>query len=296
MRDTVRNLIKEIRKDDLFDVAAGVSFWLLLSLPAALLAGLSSVALLGDELTVELRDATLEFIERVFADQAESLTQSVRDLFEQSRPGVLSISIATAIFTLSRGFAGLIRGLDAVYDIEETRNFAHTRLLAVGLALGTLSTVALSTALWAAGGDNGIPVWLRILPAFAVLILWSSTMFHIGPNHHTPWRYDLPGAVLSAVGWLVLSLGFGWYVRILGGEESNDVIGAAGALLLALTWMWAAVVVFLIGGELNQILADRAGVIQANRTLVGRLRERRTGRLDLMPDSDDPNVAEGDEG
>jgi membrane protein len=294
MRDTLRELITEIREDDLFDVAAGVSFWLLLSLPAALLAVLSSVSLLGDDLTMELQTATIEFIDRVFADQAESLTRSVNGLFEQTRPAILSFAIATAIFTLSRGFAGLIRGLDSVYDIEETRNFLHTRLLAIGLALGTLLTIALSTATWAAGVDAGIPVWLRLLLAAAVLILWSATMFHIGPNHHTPWRYDLPGAILSAIGWLMLSLGFGWYVQLLGGEDSNSVIGAAGALLLALTWIWAAVAVFLIGGELNEILADRAGVIRANRTLVGRLRARRPDRLDVVPDSDSPHEADGD--
>lgn len=292
MGDTVRELIREIRKDGLFDVAAGVSFWLLLSLPAALLAGLSSVSLLGDDLTRELRDATIELIERVLADQADSLTATVDDLFGQRRPGVLSAAIATAVFTLSRGFAGLIRGLDAVYDIQETRNFAHTRLLAIGLALGTLSTVAVSTALWAAGADAGIPVWLRLVPAFAVLILWSATMFHLGPCHHTPWRYDLPGAVLSAVGWLLLSLGFRWYVLILGGDDSNDAIGAAGAVLFALTWMWAAVVVFLIGGELNRVLADRAGVIRANRTLAGRLRRRRASRIAAATDEADHHEAD----
>ena len=276
MVETVREMIREIRDDDLFDVAAGVSFWLLLSLPAALLAALSSVSLLGADVTDQLQTTMIEFIERVFADQADSLTVAIEDLFDERRPGVLSVSVAAAVFTLSRGFAGLIRGLDAVYDIEDTRNFAHTRLLAIGLAVGTLLTVALSTGLWAVGADAGVPAWLRVVPAFAVLIVWSATMFHIGPNHHTPWKFDLPGAATAAVGWLVLSLGYRWYVQIAGGESSNDVIGVAGAVLLALTFMWAAVVVFLIGGELNQILADRAGVIRANRTIAARIRQRRT--------------------
>ena len=279
MQRIIRKLIDEIRKDNLFDVAAGVSFWLLLSLPAALLAGLSSVSLLGDGLAKELKSVIDEFIARVFADQAMSLQESVDGIFSQNRPGVLSISIATAVFTLSRGFAGLIRALDAVYDIEDTRNFAHTRLLAIGLALGTLLTIAVSTALWVAEDDAGVPAWIRLLPALAILLLWSATMFHVGPNHHTPWRYELPGAAFAAIGWLLLSLGFGWYVRLLGGEGSNDVIGAAGALLLALTWMWAAVVVFLIGGELNQILAERAGVISTRRTLTARLRRRSNGGI-----------------
>ncbi len=28
--------------------------------------------------------------------------------------------------------------------------------------------------------------------------VWAATIFHVAPNHHTPWRYDLPGAALAA--------------------------------------------------------------------------------------------------
>lgn len=274
--DTMLDLriVREIREDELFDQAASVAFWLLLSLPAALLAGLSSVSLLGDELAQELQDAALEFIDRVFASEADTLKESVNGLFDQSRPGVLSASIATAVFTLSRGFAGLIRGLDSVYDVESSRNFAHTRLLAIGLALGTLVAVAVSTALWSLGDSVGIPTFIRLGGAFVVLVVWSATIFHVGPNHHTPWRYDVPGALVAGVGWLVLSLAFGWYVRLLGGD-GNDVIGAAGALLLGLTWLWAACVVLLIGGEINEIAASKAGVVQESRTVIDRIREQR---------------------
>ncbi len=267
-------LVREIRDDELFDQAASVAFWLLLSLPAALLAGLSSVSLLGDGLAGELQDAALEFIDRVFASEADTLKESVNGLFEQSRPGVLSASIAAAVFTLSRGFAGLVRGLDSVYDVESSRNFAHTRLLAIGLAVGTLLAVAVSTALWSLGGSVGIPSFVRLGGAFLILVVWSATIFHVGPNHHTPWRYDVPGALVAAVGWLVLSLAFGWYVRLLGGD-GNDVIGAAGALLLALTWLWAACVVLLIGGEVNEIVASNADVVQENRTVIDRIRNQR---------------------
>ncbi|MFK8023122.1 MAG: YihY/virulence factor BrkB family protein [Ilumatobacter sp.] len=271
-------LVREINEDGLFDVAAGVAFWLVLSLPAALLAGLASVSLLGDGLTAELRDLTDEFLSTVFADQYEPLSEAIDDIFDQQRTGVLSASIAVALFTVSRGFAGLVRGLDQVYDIEETRNFLHTRLLSIGLAIGTLLTVAGSVAGWVAMRDAGVPILPRLVLAMVVLVLWSATMFHVGPNHHTPWKYDLPGALIAAVGWLGLSLGYGWYVRVLGGGGANEVIGLAGALLLGLTWIWAACGVLLVGGEVNEILARRAGVVSKNRTLVGRVRAVRTRR------------------
>ncbi|MEL6892269.1 MAG: YhjD/YihY/BrkB family envelope integrity protein, partial [Actinomycetota bacterium] len=125
-----------------------------------------------------------------------------------------------------------------------------------------------STALWSLGADAAVPLPIRLLVGLLVLVVWAATMFHVGPNHHTPWRYDLPGAALTAVGWASLSLGFGWYVSIVG--DGNQFVGATGAVLLGLTWLWSACVVFLIGGELNQLVAERAGVIQDGRSLYSR--------------------------
>ena len=63
-------IVREISEDGLFDAAAGVAFWLLLSIPAAVLVGLSSVSLLSKDLTDDLQSAMIEFIERVFTSEA----------------------------------------------------------------------------------------------------------------------------------------------------------------------------------------------------------------------------------
>lgn len=262
--------------DRLLDTAAGVTFWLLLSLPATLLAVLSSVSLLGDGLATDLEQAVFEVVDRTFTDEAEGIRNAIGGLFDQPRAGLFSVSLALALFTVSGGFAGLIRALDVVYDVPETRNFVRLRLAGLGLAIGTLAAVAVSTSLWSWSGELGVPGLVRLAAALAILIAWAATMFHIGPHHHTPWRYDLPGAALAAVGWMVLSLGFGWYVRIAG--SGNELVGATGAALLGLTWMWLCCVVLLVGAELNEILADRAGVIGENTPWRHRIaRRRRTG-------------------
>ena|GEM_PF-1372631 len=116
--EIVAGLWRELHDDGLFDTAAGVAFWLLLSIPAALLATLSSVSLLGENLTGDLQASINEFIDRTFTTESSTIRDAVDGLFDQNRPGVLSVSVAVAIFTLSRGFAGLIRALDVAYDIE----------------------------------------------------------------------------------------------------------------------------------------------------------------------------------
>lgn len=270
----VRELQRESRDDGLPDTAAGVAFWLLLSLPAATLALIASMSLLGPGLAEDLHEAINDLIDRTFTTEAADLREAVDGVFDQQRPGLFSVSIAVALFTASRGFAGLIRALDVAYDIEESRGVVRLRVTAVALALGTFATIGGSTLLWVESGDAGLPSVVRLAIALVVLVLWSATMYHVGPHHRTPWRYDVPGAILAAVGWVLLTAGFGLYVRLAG--SGNQIVGVAGTALLALTWLWAACVVFLVGAELNEIIADRADAIRAPRTyahLVDRLRE-----------------------
>ena len=261
----LKRMWQEVHDDDLFDAAAGVAFWLILSVPAALLAVLSSVSLLGDDLTADLQASVNEFIDRTFTTESETIRSAVDGLFDQTRPAVLSLSVAIAVFTLSRGFAGLIRALYIAYDIEDGRRFIRLRATAIAMAIGTLATIAITTWLWVSLRDAGVPGAVRAGIALIILIAWAATLFHVGPHHHTPWRYDLAGAVLTAVGWLVVSLGFGLYVRVAGSE--NEIVGAAGTALLALTWLWIACLVFLVGAELNEIVAERAGVVNAPKDL-----------------------------
>ena len=60
---------------------------------------------------------------------------------------------------------------------------------------------------------------------------------------------------------------------VAGGPGGGFAVGLAewgdgrfvGALLLGMTWFWLVCLVLLVGGELNQILAARAGVIGDNK-------------------------------
>lgn len=261
--DITKRTWREFNDDQLVDTAAGVAFWLILSLPAAALAILSSLSVLGDDATDGLRDPINEFVERTFTTESDTIRNAVDGVFELNRPGVLSVSVAIAIFTLSRGFAGLIRALDVAYDIEEGRRAFRLRATAIGLAIGTIITVAVATSVWLALPDAGIASLIRVVVALAMLVTWAATLFHVGPHHRTPWRYDVPGAAFCACAWLAVSLGFGWYVRLA--SSGNEIVGAAGTALLALTWLWLVCLVFLVGAELNQILAERAGVIDGPR-------------------------------
>ncbi len=253
------------------DLAAGVTFWILLTLPAAVLALVSALgwlgSIIGTSLASEVERDAVDFVRRIFDDQAVSVVSTVEDLFDQQNSGLVTLSIALAFWTISRGFSGLMRALDDVYDVDQGRAWYHTRVVALFLGLGSLLVIApivmLEYFFWS---RFSIPLegTLRFAVSVLILVFWAATMFHFGPSVRTKWHWDLPGAVVAAVLWWALTLGFGVYVDIA--SAGNDVLGAIGAFILALTWVWLAAQGLLIGAAVNSILGDRLGINRAKRS------------------------------
>ncbi len=267
------------------DLAASVTFWLLVSLPATVLALL---AILGpiDQLfsrvfpdesgTVafqrQIQTEVSEFISRILTDEGSNIRESVTALFNDTNAGLSLISGAFALWSISRGFAGLIRALEDIYDIaaDARRPWYITRVVAVLLGVGSvlipLPLIVLDQFVWGRLGSNPLLDSLRIVTLVAVLILWASIVYHFGPATRSRWLHDLPGAIVAALMWWLLTLGFSQYVDLtMAAEGANEVRAAVGIFLLAITWIWLAAQVLLIGGAVNQIFGDRLGISRSAR-------------------------------
>jgi membrane protein len=255
------------------DLAASVTFWIVVSLPALVLTLLAVLGPLDQAISVgvttRLQSEAEDFIATLFTGEArETVTRTVRGLFVESSSSLAIVSSSLTIWSISRGFAGLIRALEDIYDIEDRRPWYHARVVAVLLGLGTiLMPVPLILAeifLWS-GFDGGIvETVLRTALSLVVLVLWASVLFHYGPAERHRWRLDLPGAVVAALGWWLLTFGFARYVTWT--ANANELRVAVGALLLALTWIWLAAQILLVGGAVNYLLGERLGVTRGRRS------------------------------
>lgn len=269
------------------DLAASVTFWLLISLPATVLALLAILGpidrLFGMMFPLETSGVELEFqsriqlevsefIGRILTDEGGEIQATITALFSDTNPGLSLISAAFALWSISRGFAGLIRALEDIYDIaaDERRPWYITRVVAVVLGVGSvllpLPLIVLDLVVWDRVGSNPLFDTLRIVTLVAVLILWASIVYHFGPAMRSRWLHDLPGALIAALMWWLLTIGFGQYVDLtLAAEGADEVRAAVGIFLLAISWIWLAAQVLLIGGAVNQILGDRLGISRSGR-------------------------------
>ena len=272
-------MVDEYSDDKVSDLAAAITFWTVLSIPAAVLALVSALSsldsIVGSTTADDVEREVHDFIADEFVNP-QAISDTVDELFNTSSRSVTLVATLIALYTLSRAFAGLIRALDTAYDVEEGRRWWHGRLVAFGLGLGTLLIVAASA--FALAFIPALPFgsfvrWLTVPIVLSVLVVWAATIFHIGPNHRTPWRFDVPGAIVTALGWAISTQLFALYVRV--SSSVNQVQSTVGAILLALTLMYVLSVVLILGAEVNEIISRRAGVVQEPRSVAAIARQLR---------------------
>ncbi|MEZ5165066.1 MAG: YhjD/YihY/BrkB family envelope integrity protein [Acidimicrobiales bacterium] len=272
-----KELAAEWSKDRGSGLAAEIAFFALLGFfPAvvALAAALGSAgAVLGDNAAAEIENWLVDQMIGVFGGD-NSLEQTVRHLFSSTNGGAFTAGAALAVYAASRGFTAVVTALDIAYDHQQTRGWLSTRL--VGLALTVLSVVVAAIALFlvvvgpllGSGSDladrvgvaeefGAIWTWLRWPVVFVVMVGWAATVYHVAPSHRSPWRDELPGALLASVWWCVVTGGFSTYLSIAS-SGANAVFGFLGGAISLLFWLYLMAMGLLVGAEVNSIRATRS--------------------------------------
>ena len=292
---------RQWRKDRVSGLAAEIAFFGALSIFPGLLVVASALGFIdrwiSEDVAADVEDAILDQLAKVLGRDS-GLEDAVRDLFAEASPGVLTFGALAGIYSASRGFSAIVAALDVVYDHHERRPWLMRRLVGFVLATGTLIVGALTLAVLVVGpllgrgpeiaerlglGDEFATAWdwTRVPLTVVVLALWAATVYHVAPSHGSPWRWELPGAVLSAVGWIVVSYGLRIYFDAAD-SDTNEVLGAIGGALSLMFWLFALATGFLVGGELNAIIARRHGVSFERRTTAGEVRARASALVDAL--------------
>jgi len=270
---SARDLVGAALRDRVPGLSAEVAFFAVLSLFPGMLIAVGMLGfldlLVGNDLATRVQQQTVEAADSLLTDQAEPVVESVEGVFAGRYGEVLTLSAVGALVTLSGAWAVLISALNLAYDVPEQRSWVRRRLLGLGLGIATLVVVALTLTVVVVGpllghgpelaASVGLrevfgQVWSfgRLPLLFVILTTWLLVVFRVAPNRHTTWPAALPGAVLTAVLWLLTTAGFRLYLVLVG--DRNPLLGAFGGGVVVMTWAYLLSLALLLGAELNALL------------------------------------------
>ncbi len=259
--DLIKGAFNDINNNHILSLAAGLSYYFVLSLFPFLILLASLLAYLP---IPHLFDEILASMSRVVPPDSMRLVYRVVGTVVHPNGGLLTFGIIGTLWASSGGFNSLIEALDVAYNVPETRPIWKTRLLSLGLTfvIGGLLTVALATMVlgpklgeWIANLVGLGPAFMQVWPyikwgvSIAFTVLAVELVFWWAPNVKQGLLSTLPGAVIGVVFWIGSSYLLGIYFRQFAQyNKTYGILGAAIALMVWLYWSWFAI---LVGAEIN---------------------------------------------
>lgn len=260
-------LQKEIRgafnEAEVGTYASGAAFFLFLSvIPMVMIvSGILPHDIISNKEMVNISQA-------VIPDKIYRFLLGIVDSYHGNQLTLLSVSALVVIWSASKGVLALIRGLNHIYEVEETRGYILLRLKASFYTIFLLLAILLSAGVLVFG--NTLAKWLipdygsaaslwrlfggirHIFVAGMISVVFC-TMYSLLPNNQLSWKEHYPGAVVTSVFWTLYSFGFSVYIDYFGGFS---MYGSLTSIVIVMIWLYFCMYIFFCGALVNKWIAD----------------------------------------
>lgn len=259
-----KNAVAGFQKDQGTDLAAGLTYYSVLSIFPGLLALVSLLGVFGqgeetvDELLKILTEAGVGGIDT-------ELRTVLEDMATAGGAGLALVAgLAGAVWSAS-GYVGAFgRMMNRVYDVTEGRPVWVLRPLQLALTIGLIvlaavvlvglvvsgpvvevvgAAVGLGPEVQSAWNLAKWPVMLLIVVAIVAVLYYAT------PNVRQPRRVVSFGAALAILIWVLASAGFGFYVSHF--SSYNKTYGSLAGIIVFLLWLWLTNVALVFGAEVD---------------------------------------------
>jgi membrane protein len=283
-------------------LAAEAGFFALLSLPPLVLGLVGSIGYIGKGIghtsVRQVENRIIDVSAKVLtADQVrEVIKPTLRQVFEGGRFDIVSIGFVLALWSGSRALNVFIDTISIMYGLGGKRGIVRTRVLSFTLYVLAVVIGSVVIPLLLVGPS----VLSRMLPnqleffnslywpvASLLSVLSLTSLYHISVPAQTPWRRDVPGALLTLVIWFLGSYVVRSIISVSVGGTS--IYGPLTAPIVLLIWLYVLAIAVLIGAALNaaiEVLWPRREFHEAREAVKSRevLMKRPgldTGEIDL---------------
>ncbi|WP_034528591.1 YihY/virulence factor BrkB family protein [Secundilactobacillus oryzae] len=264
LKELIKNTAKHFQMANVSDSSVVLAFYALLSILPMLL-------VIGSILPYFNISANhiMSYVKPVMPPAVYQTLEPIIDSFLSSESsGALSIGILVTLWSASRAIAAFQRTVNLAYGIKKPNaiinrivSFVWTLLLVVFLfsimiffSFGQLALeglrkfIEIPDVITATFANIKWP--LTLIGVFVLTLL----LYYFVPTAKLKWRYVWPGAILTTVGWLLLSQLFTIYLRYF----ASGITGykTIGTFIILMFWLNYLGEILLVGAVLNSAVQE----------------------------------------
>lgn len=210
----------------------------------------------------DFQDWMFTFIPTTFEPAIREFTEEIYN----GSSGRISITVIIAIWLSSKAFVALQQGMNAMYRTKENRNSILLRVYALiySLVFALLLIAVLGVMVFgnrihdAFLADLAVferIIHFRLIICIPILVLFFWLMYSFVPNKRQKLKNQIPGAIFSAVIWIIFSYGFSIYVDKYNNYAS--FYGTMTTIALIMVWLYGCMYMLFLGGFINYILEEK---------------------------------------
>lgn len=268
--DTFTGFIKAVMRRftdaDTPGLGAQLAYYFLLSLFPLLIFALALLPYL-DITQAQLLDMFREFAP---GDAMSLIETTVSEVATGESAGLLSIGILGTLWSASNGMNAIMKAFNNAYEVEETRSFIIARGMAVvwTIVMVLIFVVALLLPIfgqqigelifsWFGLSDTFLTIWTVLRFAITPFVLFVAFvgLYAFVPNVKIRFISVIPGAVFAALGWLLTSSLFSFYVGNFGNYSAS--YGSIGGIIVLMIWLYLSGIIILVGAQVNATMAAK---------------------------------------
>lgn len=193
------------------------------------------------------------------------VTSWLHETFLAASGTILSVTVITTLWAGSKGFYGIAREFDEIYEIPQQKNIVFRRLLSIlytiaftvviilsliVLVYGNQIVVLIRTHFPALNNLNMLTFLFRSAVAFLLFVCYFVFLYRFIPARKSTFAQELPGAILSAFLWIVFSYLYSLYVDYR--STFSSVYGSLTNIVLLMLWLYLCIIIIFLGAMLNQ--------------------------------------------
>ena len=270
-RELAKRVWREIQGDNVFGRAAELSYYFLLALFPFLIFLTSIIGFLLD--SDNTRRTLFGYLATIMPPSAFQLIDNTMiEVSSSSGGGKLSFGILAALWAASSGMTAITDSLNTAYNLTESRPWWKQRLTSIGLTMALSILIIGALVLVVAGGH--IAEWLAaaygfgpVFPMTWKIIQWPvvlacmisafALIYYFAPDfREQAWQWLTPGAAIGVALWLLVSIGFRFYLHFF--NSYSATYGSIGAVIILMLWLYFTGAAVLIGGEINSEIENAA--------------------------------------
>ena len=249
---------KGVLDDEILPRANGLTYLLMLSFFPFVLFLLSVVGFLNLDSNFLIDNARKFFPTEIMG----VIDVFIKEVVEVRHFGVLSMSLIFSIFSASAGFEAVIRAINKVYGVKESRSFIHIKVLSISLMFFLTVTISLVLAVYGlgstfAGFSSSVFVdflfstggkLLGLLLLFYVLLV----IYRFAGSKRLGFREVFLGSVFTFCLWICASVLIGIYISRF--ARFSVVYGSIAGIVIMMFWLNIMAVILLVGAKINAVI------------------------------------------